>query len=75
MFEKIGNFFIKWANSINPWTNVYGLARTIIAVSTLLTLLLNRVDILFRPASGMSEYPICGNNISIFVWFLTIICI
>ncbi|HHQ2897774.1 hypothetical protein CN936_09550 [Bacillus cereus] len=66
MFEKIGNFFIKWANSINPWTNVYGLARTIIAVSTLLTLLLNRVDILFRPASGMSEYPICGNNISIF---------
>jgi len=36
----------------NPWTNVYGLARSIIATSTFLTLLLNKIDILFYSASA-----------------------
>jgi len=32
-----------------PWTNVYGLARTLLAGATLLTLLCNGADLLFRP--------------------------
>ena len=32
-----------------PWTNVYGLARSLIATATLLTLLTNSTDELFRP--------------------------
>lgn len=32
-----------------PWTNVYGLARTILAISTLINLVFHDVDLLFRP--------------------------
>ncbi len=32
-----------------PWTNVYGLARSVLATATLLTLLANSSDELFRP--------------------------
>ncbi len=32
-----------------PWTNVYGLARTLLALGTLMTLLMNSADELFRP--------------------------
>jgi antimicrobial peptide system SdpB family protein len=32
-----------------PWTNVYGLARSMLATATLLTLLFNSSDALFRP--------------------------
>lgn len=35
--------------SLGPWTNVYGLARTLLAVGTLLTLLFNDPDSIFRP--------------------------
>ena len=31
----------------DPWTNVYGLARTLLAIGTLLTLIFNNTDILF----------------------------
>lgn len=37
------------ALSPGPWTNVYGLARTLLAGATLLTLLCDRGDVLFRP--------------------------
>ena len=48
-----------------PWTNVYGLARTLLAGATLLTLLCNRADFLFRPlgveiAQEVHDIPLLG---------------
>jgi antimicrobial peptide system SdpB family protein len=37
------------AQGIGPWSNVYGLARSSLALGTLLTLLFNDPDLLFRP--------------------------
>lgn len=58
MIQKIGKYAIK-LTSKNPWTNVYGLARSILALGTLLTLLFNPTYNLFRPAAGITDYPIC----------------
>lgn len=41
------------------WTNVYGLARTFLALGTLLTLCFNDVGILFRQGVGVEEFPSC----------------
>src|SRR5699024_385596 len=46
----------------NPWTNVYGLARSLIALATLLTLLINDAEIFFRPTSDNDLYPNCSNS-------------
>jgi antimicrobial peptide system SdpB family protein len=35
-----------------PWSNVYGVARSLLAFGTLLTLLFNDADLLFRPDGG-----------------------
>ncbi|MGG0219812.1 sporulation-delaying protein SdpB family protein [Bacillus mycoides] len=66
MFEKISNNLLNWVNNNNPWTNVYGLARTLIALSTALTLGLNRTEIFFRPGAGNSDFPNCENTYSAF---------
>jgi antimicrobial peptide system SdpB family protein len=44
-----------------PWTNVYGLARSAIAMCTLATLLVNDPSILWHAASGVREVPICSD--------------
>ncbi|WP_121640699.1 sporulation-delaying protein SdpB family protein [Virgibacillus sp. Bac330] len=49
-------------DKFNPFTNVYGLSRSILALSTLLTLLLNDTSIFFRPFAGSNEYPLCSEN-------------
>ncbi len=41
-----------------PWSNVYGVARSLLALSTLSTLLLNDLSTLFRPASGVPDVPV-----------------
>lgn len=39
-----------------PWTNVYGVARTVLALGTLVNLVCDDVDVLFRPLGvGMGE--------------------
>ncbi len=43
----------------SPWTNVYGVARSLLATGTALTLLFNKSDILFRPAAGLPNCPTC----------------
>ncbi|WP_326645822.1 hypothetical protein OG884_14335 [Streptosporangium sp. NBC_01755] len=43
----------------SPWTNVYGLARTLLALCTLTTLLASETSSLFRPAQGVPDYPYC----------------
>lgn len=46
----------QWTNqritSFNPWTNVYGLVRSIFAFSLFITLFFNDATLLFRPSSG-----------------------
>ncbi|MDA1477341.1 sporulation-delaying protein SdpB family protein [Bacillus changyiensis] len=67
MFNRLSNFIYNSSLTSNPWTNVYGLARTIIALSTLITLLVNDIYTFFRPLAGVSEYPNCSvYSISIF---------
>lgn len=44
---------------VSPWTNVYGVARTVLAISTLTTLLASDTSALFRPASGVPDFPYC----------------
>lgn len=43
----------------SPWTNVYGLARTLAALCTLTTLLASDTSSLFRPAQGVPDFPYC----------------
>ncbi|MFB4426945.1 sporulation-delaying protein SdpB family protein [Streptomyces sp. QL37] len=42
-----------------PWTNVYGLARTLLALGTLGTLAFSSTGTLFRPVATQGDYPIC----------------
>jgi antimicrobial peptide system SdpB family protein len=44
-------------DSVIPWTNVYGLARSLLALAQLLTLACNSPHILFRPIAGLHDYP------------------
>jgi sporulation delaying protein B len=42
-----------------PWTNVYGLGRSLLAAGTLATLAASPSETLFRPAAGLPTAPIC----------------
>ncbi|HTS46112.1 MAG TPA: sporulation-delaying protein SdpB family protein [Puia sp.] len=55
--------------SINIWTNVYGVARSILGLSTLLTLLTNDIHVLFRPYAGGPDSCISCTSISSFSIF------
>lgn len=70
MLERLGVWAYTWARTIVPWTNVYGFGRSILALSTLLTLLLNDAAILFRPAAGIAIYPNCPQSFSISLFCL-----
>ncbi|MCK8100133.1 hypothetical protein MTN95_12215 [Bacillus sp. 2CMS4F] len=65
MLENIKQTITGWDKK-NPWTNVYGLARSIIALSSLLTLLVNHPSLIMKPASGINSYPACKMNLSLF---------
>lgn len=64
--EKLNKYLINWTSLSMPWTNVYGLARSILALSTAMTLAFNDARIFFRPTSDSLDYPKCENGISIF---------
>ncbi|WP_103501958.1 sporulation-delaying protein SdpB family protein [Streptomyces sp. SM14] len=42
-----------------PWTNVYGLARTLVALGTAGTLAFSATSTLFRPVAMLGDYPLC----------------
>lgn len=66
LVDRTGNYIV---NKGTPFTNVYGIARSLLALATLLTLLFNNINTLFKPVAGISEYPFCStgiNSISIF---------
>ncbi|MEV7913012.1 sporulation-delaying protein SdpB family protein [Streptomyces griseus] len=49
----------------SPWTNVYGLARTLVALATSGTLLWSGSDTLFRPSAGRDDIVGCDGLRSI----------
>jgi antimicrobial peptide system SdpB family protein len=57
VLSAIGAFGQRVANATNPWTNVYGLARTILALATAATLAVNGKEILFHPLPGVATIP------------------
>jgi antimicrobial peptide system SdpB family protein len=42
-----------------PWSNVYGMARTLLALGLLATLATSDASDLFRPSAGVASYPYC----------------
>ncbi|MEF8939163.1 MAG: sporulation-delaying protein SdpB family protein [Salinivenus sp.] len=58
MLERLGTHFRNFS-SVDPWTNAYGLARTLLATCTLLTFLFNSSTGLFREAVGINKMPPC----------------
>ncbi len=50
--ENIDNKLVLFLHSFNPWTRVYSVARSIIALSELLTLSLNKITIFFPYTSA-----------------------
>ena len=70
MFKNVNEKIYTWAIFNTPFSNVYGLARSIIALSTLIVLLFNGTSTFFRPMAGINEYPACSiYPISIFCIF------
>jgi antimicrobial peptide system SdpB family protein len=59
MLTRLGERLRAWASARRPHTNVYGLARTLLALGTLGTLLFTDTYDLFRPAVGIPTYPNC----------------
>ncbi|MDC0712249.1 hypothetical protein POL68_27525 [Stigmatella sp. ncwal1] len=59
MLTQLGNRASAWVAGPAPWSNVYGLARTLIALGTCGTLAFSHSSTLFRPAVGMAEVPLC----------------
>jgi len=60
-----------WAETFaltSPWTNVYGVARTVLALGTAATLITSSTETLFRPALGFPSVPACvgAGRISLF---------
>ena len=57
------------------WTPLLGTARSFFALSSLITLLFNSTTDLFRPASGITDYPICvgWGEYSIFCLFSSVV--
>lgn len=66
MFRKLGDQLTHYAEKQPLWTNVYGLARTLLASSLAMILLFNPTQTFFRPAAGIPEYPLCANSLSVF---------
>ena len=57
----LGMAIRRWTARTVPWTNVYGLARTLLAISTMSTLLFNSNATLFRPIAGVPRaVPYCS---------------
>src|SRR5262249_3889924 len=71
MLTALGNRARRWAGSIDPWTNVYGVARTLLALGTALTLAFSHSNAVFAPVIGVARVPICDGmaRIGFFCWF------
>ena len=60
MLAAIGLLARRATEHSRPWSNVYGLARSMLATSTALTLMFSHSTSLFRPGTGLEgEVPVC----------------
>lgn len=59
MLTAIGRFAKREVAAYEPWTDVYGSARTLLALGTAGTLFFSHTDSIFRPAVGLHTVPIC----------------
>lgn len=59
MLTRAGERLRAWASACQPHTNVYGAARTLLALGTLGTLLFTNTFDIFRPAVSIPDYPGC----------------
>lgn len=57
MIADLGRRVRLWTLEGDPWTNVYGLARTLLALGTALTLIFSHSAYLFHPVLGSSTEP------------------
>src|SRR5882724_6027801 len=62
LLVKLGRGVRPWSTR-TPFTNVYGLARTLLAVASAATLVFNPPSVLFTPISGVYEVPKCTSGI------------
>ncbi|WP_419744152.1 sporulation-delaying protein SdpB family protein (plasmid) [Macrococcoides bohemicum] len=62
MLNNIGDIVKNNIKQHTLWSNVYGLARSLMAFSLLMTLVVNDVEILFKPIAGIIEYPNCSRT-------------
>lgn len=60
--DSYGRRLANWVRVRSPWTNVYGLARTVLALGSIATLLCSDPSTLFRPMVGSPEFPSCGSD-------------
>lgn len=65
MLNNINQFTKNISLHFNPWTNVYGFARSLMALSLLLTLVFNDTMSLFRPTSDTDSLT-NSDNVSLF---------
>lgn len=59
MLNALDSFAVRWSRT-SPFTDVYGLARTLLALSMLGTFLATSADSVFRPLLGAPDYPHCS---------------
>lgn len=59
MLTWVGERAKRWVDSADPFTNVYGVGRSLIALAAAATLLANSSATLFRPSTVTPDVPIC----------------
>jgi antimicrobial peptide system SdpB family protein len=65
MLTRLGRLAERWASAPDPWTNVYGWARTILALATAGTLIFSAPTTLFHPSAGLANAPpICESKLA-----------
>lgn len=47
-----------------PWTNVYGVGRSLLATATFLTLVFTPNSTFFRPVSTLGTFPVCNAGVT-----------
>jgi len=57
MFQRLGKWSLDWLQRSTPWSNVYGAARSLIALAHLLTFTACSSTTLFHPILGVLETP------------------
>lgn len=59
MLTRLGDWIYARVSRHAPHTNVYGTARTVLALGTLGTLVFSDIHSIFRPAVGLPNVPTC----------------